>query len=208
MSNTVADDRDANRREDQALVEAARAGDATAFRDLVEKYQNRIYYLIYGMLRNREDARELTQEAFVSAYRRLDGFRLEASFHSWLCRIATNRAIDHTRASRRREDAGLDDRAAIRADNGELADVHHEDSPSRHLERRQLYEQIMNAIEDLSPEHRQVVLLRELEGLSYREISEISGVPQGTVMSRLFYARKKLQTLLREAGVDAPGSGS
>ncbi len=150
------------------------------------------------MLRNREDARDLTQEAFVKAYRNLGTFRLEASFYTWLYRIAMNLAIDFTRKRRRRESAGFDEGIASRDDDGGISEAHHGDSPGRALERKQLFQQIMAAMERLPDDQRQVILLREMEGLSYKEIAEVMEIPEGTVMSRLFYARKKLQKLLSD----------
>ncbi len=193
---TTADDRSVSRAEDTELLTAVLAGDGTAYRGLVEKYQSRVYAMVYGMLRNREDARDITQEAFVKAYRNLDSFRLEASFYTWLYRIAMNLAIDFTRKRKRRESSGFDEGIASRDDDGGIAEVHHEDSPGRALERKQLFDQIMTAMEKLPEDQRQVILLRELEGLAYKEIADVMGIPEGTVMSRLFYARKKLQKLL------------
>jgi len=185
-----------DREADRLLLEAVRAGDTTAYRGLVEKYQGRVYAMVYGMLRNREDARDLTQDAFIKAYRNLANFRLESSFYTWLYRIAMNLAIDFTRKRKRREASGFDESVAARDDDGDIAQVHHEDSPSRTLERKQLYGRIMDALDKLPADQKQVILLRELEGLSYKEISDVMEIPEGTVMSRLFYARKKLQKLL------------
>lgn len=196
VATTTVDDRSVSRAEDLEMLEAVLAGDGTAYRGLVEKYQGRVYAMVYGMIRNREDARDITQEAFVKAYRNLASFRLEASFYTWLYRIAMNLAIDFTRKRKRRETAGFDESIAQRDDDGGIADVHHEDSPSRALERKQLFDQIMTAMEKLPDDQRQVILLREMEGLAYKEIAEVMGIPEGTVMSRLFYARKKLQKLL------------
>src|SRR5690606_19930925 len=91
------EERSASREADREMLEAVQRGDGTAYRGLVEKYQGRVYSMVYGMLRNREDARDVTQEAFVKAYRSLDTFRLESSFYTWIYRIAMNLAIDHTR---------------------------------------------------------------------------------------------------------------
>lgn len=193
---TMSDDRHLNRDADIEMLQAVMAGDGTAYRGLVEKYQARVYTMIYGMVRNREDARDLTQEAFVKAYRNLSGFRLESGFYTWLFRIATNLAIDFMRKRGHREIGGYDEEIASRDEGGNLADNHGEDGPSRYLERRQLFLKIMDAMQHLSEEQRQVILLRELEGMQYREISDVMGIPEGTVMSRLFYARKKLQQLL------------
>ena len=154
--------------------------------------------MVYGMLRNREDARDVTQEAFVKAYRNLAGFRLEASFYTWLYRIAMNLSIDHTRKRKRREIAGFDESIASKDADGGIDAIHHGDSPSKALERKQLLSRIMDCMQKLSDDQRQVILLREVEGLSYKEISDVMDIPEGTVMSRLFYARKKLQKLLSE----------
>ena len=148
------------------------------------------------LTRTHADAADITQEAFVKAYRSLGSFRLEASFYTWLYRIAMNLAIDFTRKRRRLEKNGFDEGIATRNDDGSIAEAHVEDGPSRQLERKQLFGRIMDAMAHLPEDQRQVILLRELEGLQYKEIAEVMGIPEGTVMSRLFYARKKLQKLL------------
>lgn len=181
--------------EDTEMLRAVIGGDSTAYRGLVEKYQGRVYGMVYGMLRNREDALDITQEAFVKAYNKLDTFRLESSFYTWLYRIAMNLAIDLIRKRKRRGQTSFDEEIATRED-GAVAEIHHGDSPRRALERKQLYQRIMDAMEKLPVDQREVVLLRELEGLSYKEIAEVMDIPEGTVMSRLFYARKKLQKML------------
>jgi len=185
-----------SRQEDAELLRAVQQGDATAFRGLVEKYQNRVYGMVYGMLRNREDARDITQEAFVKAYKNLGSFRLESSFYTWLYRIAMNLAIDHVRKRKRRKTTSFEDEIGARDETGAIDEIHHQDSPRRALERKQLYVRIMEAMDKLPEDQRQVVLLRELEGLSYKEIAEVMAIPEGTVMSRLYYARRKLQQLL------------
>lgn len=187
-----------SREADKELLEAVLAGDTTAYRGLVEKYQGRVYAMTYGMLRNREDARDITQEAFVKAYHNLESFRLESSFYTWLYRIAMNLAIDFVRKRKRRPTTSFEEGVAAREGDGSIAAIHHQDSPRRTMERQQLYGRIMDAMEKLPDDQRQVVLLRELEGLSYKEISEVMDIPEGTVMSRLFYARKKLQKLLAD----------
>jgi RNA polymerase sigma-70 factor (ECF subfamily) len=183
---------------DAALVDAVRAGDATAYRGLVEKYQGRVYNVIYGLVRNREDAQELTQETFVKAYRNLHGFRSDSRFYTWVYRIAMNLAIDFTRRRKRAPISGTDEDIGVRDSRGEIADVHHIDSPRKALERKQLHRAIMDALDQLPEQQKQVILLREIEGLSYREIAEVLDLVEGTVMSRLFYARKKLQKVLEE----------
>ncbi|TNE87476.1 MAG: sigma-70 family RNA polymerase sigma factor [Deltaproteobacteria bacterium] len=190
--------RNDDRLEDAEMVLAVREGDTTAFRGLVEKYQGRVYSMLYGMLRNREDARDITQDAFVKAFHNLDSFRLESSFYTWLYRIAMNLAIDLVRKRKRRQTSSYEEEIATRDGDGEIAEVHHEDGPSRTLQRKRLYKRIMDAVDTLPDDQKQAILLRELEGLSYKEIADIMGIPEGTVMSRLFYARKKLQKLLAD----------
>lgn len=202
VATAPTDERQINQRADSEMLRAVMAGDGTAYRGLVEKYQARVYALVYGMLRNREDARDVTQEAFVKAYRNLDSFRVDASFYTWLYRIALNLAIDFMRKRRRRESGGFDEGIATRDDDGAIADMHSEDGPSRQLERKQLFTKLVDALEQLPDDQRQVILLREVEGLQYREIADVMGVPEGTIMSRLFYARKKLQQLLVADGTE------
>lgn len=183
--------------DDLALVRAVRNGDATAYRGLVERYQTRVYHLVYGMVRNQEDARDLTQDAFVKAYRNLHAFREDSRFYTWLYRIATNLTIDFVRRRSKAPLPGAEEDVAVRDADGGLSDAHHADSPRRAYERKELHAAILDAMEQLPEDQRQVILLREIEGLSYKEIAEITGTPEGTVMSRLFYARRKLQAVLQ-----------
>jgi RNA polymerase sigma-70 factor (ECF subfamily) len=181
---------------DSDLVVAVRKGDATAYRGLVEKYQGRVYNVIYGMVRNREDARDLTQETFVKAYRNLHAFREDARFYTWIYRIAMNLSIDFLRRRQRGPLTGMDEGIAGRDADGQIHPMHGEDGPRRLLERKRLYSAIMDAVEELPEQQRQVILLREVEGLSYKEIADVLDIAEGTVMSRLFYARKRLQATL------------
>lgn len=181
---------------DRELIEAIRAGDPTAYRGLVERYQGRVYGLMCGMVKDREEARDLTQEVFIKAYKNLDRFRLESSFYTWIYRIGMNLAIDHLRKFSKRRASEYDDGIASRDADGGLAEGHTRGDPGRSLERKQLNETIMSALQKLSEDHRQVILLREVEGLSYKEIAEALEIPEGTVMSRLYYARRRLQKIL------------
>ena len=180
------------------ILRAVKAGEAAAYRSIVEKYQGRVYAMVYGMVRNREDAKDITQDAFVKAYNSLDSFRLEASFYTWLYRIAMNLSIDFLRRRTRQGTTSYDETIAARGEDGGVAEIHHTDDPRRNLERKRLHKRIMDALDELPEDQKQIILLRELEGMSYKEIADITGVPEGTVMSRLFYARKKMQKLLAE----------
>lgn len=183
---------------DHELVKAVLAGDTSAYRGLVERYQGRIYAVIYGMVRNPEDARDLSQDAFVKAYHNLSRFRLQSSFYTWLCRIAMNVAIDHLRRRKVRQAEEFDDGVATHETGGVISLAHHRNDPARELERKRLRERLAAALDELPEQQKQVIVLREVEGLSYKEIAEVVGIPEGTVMSRLYYARKKLQAALRE----------
>jgi len=183
--------------QDRALVEAVLAGDPSAYRGLVERYQRRVYALVCGMVRDKEDARDITQEAFVKAYNNLNRFRLESSFYTWLYRIAMNLSIDHIRKFKKRRHSEFDEGIASYGADGELHSGHDLGNASRELERKQLHGKILDALDKLSPDHKQIILLREVEGFSYKEIADALEVAEGTVMSRLFYARRKLQAALK-----------
>jgi RNA polymerase sigma-70 factor (ECF subfamily) len=172
--------------EDHQLVERSRAGDVAAFEELVRRHQGRAYAIAYRLLGNREDAQEVAQEAFARAYFRLGQFRGAAQFRTWLYRILVNLATDLLRRRRRevpQEDAVL-----------EL--VSSAENPGEDLDRQALRQNITKAIQALPPDLRTVILLRELEGLPYAEIAQVIGRPVGTVMSRLFHARRRLQQSL------------
>ena len=184
--------------DDSALIQAVLDGDPSAYRGIVERYQSRIYSVVYGMLRNPEDSKEVAQEAFVKAYQKLSTFRLESKFYTWLCRIAINLSIDLLRKRKRRDHSEFDEGIGARDSSGEILDMYNNERPDKALERSELHTKIIQEVEKLPAEQKQAIVLREIDGLSYREISEIMNIPEGTVMSRLFYARKKLQEALAE----------
>ncbi len=184
---------------DRQLVERIQGGELELFRVLVDRFQGRIYAHIYGMIRNREDARDLVQETFAKAYCNISGFRLEASFNTWLYRIASNVTIDYIRKHSRVKTSEFDERIGSDGVDDSLLDPDHlHRSPGRDQQRAELMRRIAQALQQLSPQQRQVVLLREIEGFSYKEIAQAMDIPEGDVMSRLFYARKRLQQILRD----------
>lgn len=186
------------RSSDAELVRAVLGGDTASYRLVVERYQDRVYAVLYGVVRNREDARELTQETFVRAFQNLSRFRTESSFYTWLYRIAMNLGLDHLRRQKQRAHDAFEDGVATKEMGGVMSDGAHRDNPGRNLERKRLHARLLAALDQLPEDQRQVIVLREVDGLSYKEIADVMEIPEGTVMSRLFYARKKLQAALSE----------
>jgi RNA polymerase sigma-70 factor, ECF subfamily len=185
---------------DGELVERARKGDRDAFRELVERYQRKIATLALGMLRNREDALDVVQETFTKAFQSLDRFKGDAGFYTWTYRIAVNLCIDHQRREAKMPLATPDphesgDRAADPV--ALLVDGTEQGDPFQRTLDSEIAHKLSAAIAELTPEHRAVILLREVDGLSYEEISRVLDCPKGTVMSRLHYARRQLQERLR-----------
>lgn len=195
----------ANDPPDTDLVRRAREGDRNAFRQLVERHQRAAFALAMGMLRHEADARDALQEAFLKAFRSLDGFHGDAAFSTWLYRIVSNACIDRRR--RRKITVEADDANLGAVDSSPTLAVMPR-SPHRELERHRLGERIGAALEKLPDYHRDTVILREVEGLSYAEIAEATGVSIGTVMSRLFHARQKLQVALADLHDGSPARGS
>lgn len=189
-------------RTDWDLVRLAGGGDKEAFRELVERYQRRVLAVVMGMLHDREAALEVTQETFIKAFRSIGRFKGDASFYTWVYRIAVNLAIDHQRREWRRP---LADSTRTSGSDGQTEDlldrIGDEDprgDPFEAAKDSELRARVLAAIDELTPDHKAVILLRELEGLSYEEISRVMQCSKGTVMSRLHYARKKLQARLKE----------
>jgi RNA polymerase sigma-70 factor (ECF subfamily) len=185
---------------DWDLVQQARRGDREAFRSLVERYQHKVTALATGMLRNRDDALDVVQDTFTKAYQSLDRFKGESSFYTWLYRITLNLCIDHQRRTARMPQASIE--ATESPEEAPRINAAREDAerddPLQRIHEAEVGQRIRQAIAELTPEHRAVILLREVEGLSYEEISRALECPKGTVMSRLHYARRQLQTRLRE----------
>lgn len=182
--------------EDRVLVFQAKTGDRTAFRRLVERHQRRAFAIAIGLVRDESDANEIVQEAFLRVYRGLAAFEGSSSFFTWLYRIVSNLAIDLIRKPSRREsepldparvEDGIDQPLVSRIDGSDPEDV---------VRRAEIRVQIEAALSELPPYHRGVILMREVEGMSYEEMADAMGVSKGTIMSRLFHARRKLQRAL------------
>lgn len=189
-------------------IEAARRGDESAFAQLVRAYENKVYHLALRMCSNREDAMEIAQEAFLSAWRGLERFQGEAAFSTWLYRLASNACIDFLRKEKRKRAAGgvlsLDD-----TEEGATLDLPDYDAdPHRQLEQSEVRRAIADGLAGLSPEHRNVLTLREISGLSYAEIADLLGLEEGTVKSRISRARLALRKKLVETGNFSPYASS
>ena len=190
--------------DDHELVEAVRRGDRDAFRTLFDRYHRRAYALAFGVLRHPEDALDVVQDAFIKAHKYLDKFEGNSSFYTWLYRIVMNLAIDHLRKHRRIKPVELDEQ--------KLDDTAGDDvllpkilgsNPGRALMDKQIRARIDQALATLSDNHRAVLIMRELEGMSYEEMAQAMGCSKGTIMSRLFHARKNMQRQLLDL-VDHP----
>ncbi len=194
---------------DAEAVRRARQGDHEAFRVLVERYQGRAYRLASRVLRNEELARDAVQEAFLKAYSSLARFEGRSGFYTWLYRLVMNQCLDMLRRDRSDrhvdwEDGDPLEAAAAAAPPPEVAGVVF--GPAADVMRKELAQRVGEAMAQLPDGPRHTLLLREVDGLSYAEIAEALEIPKGTVMSRLHYARRRVQELLIEAGVvESPG---
>ena len=192
------------------LVDRARGGDPEAFRELVVRHQRRVYAVALGIVKDRDLAWDVSQEAFLRVHQHLSEFRDESSFSTWIHRITGRVAIDvlrKERPSRRSDVADVPEPVLQDAAPGVLSTALGTD-PQETMLRRELSGRITEALGQLPDLHRAILVLREMDGLSYEELADRLSIPRGTVMSRLFHARKKMQALLAGyAGIDAPGSG-
>ena len=190
-------DKDHSAADDQALVKAAQRGDTGAFEELVARHRDKIYARAYSMMRNEEEAIDLSQEAWVKGWQRLHQFQGEASFGTWMTRIVINLCLDQLRKQKRQRTESieeLDEESGGVERQMQVVTV----NPTAGLERGELRQRIDRALGLLSHEHRTVLVLHEFEELEYKEIAKVMGCSIGTVMSRLFYARRKMAALLAD----------
>ena len=174
-------------------------GDVNAFEDLVTEHEKGVYAIAQRMTGNAEDAADMTQETFIKAYNSLSSFRGDSKFSVWLYRIATNVCLDFLRSRNRKPTVSL----SVEDDDGEETQMDIADesqSPEQLLERGLTRDAVRRGLKSLSPEYRQILLLREIQGLSYEEIAEALALEVGTVKSRIFRARKRLCAFLLEDG--------
>lgn len=189
------------------MIRQVVAGDVNAFEKLVLEYEKNVYAIALRMTANPEDASDMTQEAFIKAFNSLSGYRGESKFSVWLYRIVSNVCLDFLRSRNRRPTVSL----SVEDEDGEETEMDVADesqSPELLLERSLTRDSVRRGLDSLPPEYRQILLLREIEGFSYEEISQTLSLEVGTVKSRIFRARKKLCAFLISDGNNPPGFAS
>ena len=187
------------REQEAAIVRKVLGGDANAFETLVLEYEKNLYNIALRMTGNSEDAADMTQEAFIKAYNSLQSFRGDSKFSVWLYRIVSNVCLDFLRSKNRRPTVSL----SVEDDDGEDAQLDVADesqSPELLLDRKLTRDSVRRGLDSLPPDYRQILLLREIQGLSYDEIAQALSLEVGTVKSRIFRARKRLCTFLIDDG--------
>lgn len=187
------------REQEAAIVRKVLGGDANAFETLVLEYEKNVYNIALRMTGNSEDAADMTQEAFIKAYNSLQSFRGDSKFSVWLYRIVSNVCLDFLRSKNRKPTVSL----SVEDDDGEDAQLDVADesqSPELLLDRKLTRDSVRRGLDSLPPDYRQILLLREIQGLSYDEIAQALSLEVGTVKSRIFRARKRLCTFLIDDG--------
>ena len=180
-------------------VKKAQSGNEEAFGELVKMYHQRIYNLVYGMVNNADDAKELSQQAWIKAWNKIGSFRADSQFFTWIYRIASNQCLDFFRSRGRRREVLWNDRKPEEDDRGIDEIARDSSQPDREVLNAESRDLFFRALETLTPEHKLALTLREVDGLSYEEIAEVMKCRKGTVMSRIFYARKTLAEKMRDA---------
>lgn len=181
--------------DDQQLIQQCLAGQTEAFGQLVLRYQDRLFHAILLMVGSQDDARDLAQEAFIHAFRRLDSFRGDSAFYTWLFRIAVNATISFRRKAARQRATSVE---SARENTGqEPSDQRTDVSPSFHMEVSEQQALVQRALNELSDEFRMALVLTEIEGRSYEEAAELCDCPIGTIRSRVHRARAELKERLR-----------
>ncbi|MBE2248749.1 MAG: sigma-70 family RNA polymerase sigma factor [Myxococcus sp.] len=187
--------------DDITLVQRVRQGDQRAYKLLVERYQRKVYGVALGMVKDKEEARDVAQEAFIKVYKYLEHFKGDASFYTWLYRITVNICIDVLRkkgSTRGTDHLEFDESVRMDVSEANIGALGTRlgTNPQKAALRRELADKITAAIGQIPETHRQILLLREVEGMSYEDLARTLDIPKGTVMSRLFHARLKMQKIL------------
>ena len=202
LSNLIREEQRVITDDDHELVSACKRGDVDAFEVLVRRHQTRMFNIAYRMVGNYDDACEIVQDAFVAAYRKVNMFKAKSKFSTWLCSIVINLSrnrLQRLRKQRHREPFSTDD-LAFTNDGGQMSNgaASAETSALERLEKQDLQHKVQGCIDTLDPEYREVLILRDIQGFSYDEISDMSNIPEGTVKSRLFRARGAVKDCLKK----------
>ncbi len=184
--------------DDLAIVQKVQVGDVDAFDELVTKYRERIYAVVYNLTSNREDASDLTQDAFIKAFQSIGRFKGKSSFFTWLYRIALNTTLTHLRKNKLRRFLSFEKMSEEDHSAGFIDQLKTDSDSDKNTLMNELQEKLNDAFQKLSVKHRTVITLYEIDGLSHKEIAEIVGTSVGTVRSRLHYAKQFLQAELKD----------
>lgn len=187
-----------SREEEYSLIDRTIDGDTDAFGRLVETYQARVFATVYNMTGNHEDANDITQDTFIKAHKALKSFKKNSGLFTWLYRIAVNRTINFLNTRKKRQFLSFNHEDYDPESNSEIIQLISDKTPRKDIDISELREKLNTAIQELSEKHRFVVIMHDIQGMSHDEISEILGCSNGTVRSRLFYARQQLQAILSE----------
>jgi RNA polymerase sigma-70 factor (ECF subfamily) len=189
---------DLQHEEDETLVRRTQKGDNAAFDVLVGRYKERLYATVYHMTSNHEDANDLVQETFIKAYNSLRSFRGQSSFYTWVYRIAVNRTINFIKRRKNRGQYSLDDLDSSIQTDPDLLELMSHVTPRREVALTELQQKLNEALQQLSEPHRAVVVMHDIQGMTHADIARVMKCSEGTVRSRLFYARQQLQGLLSD----------
>lgn len=189
--------------DDRQLVNAAQNGDQAAFRELYRRYHRKVYSIALAMVRNHEEAMDILQDSFVKVHRYLDRFEHNSSFYTWLYRLVKNQCIDHLRKNKRHRAAAYDEKIGEQSSLGPKTErarleLSNPNDPRSEVQRREIRAAVEACLGELSEKHRTVIVLREIQGLSYEEMAQACECSKGTIMSRLFHARRKMQAALKQ----------
>ncbi len=191
-------EKDESRQQDDELIARSQAGDASAFDELIVKYSQRLYGLVYHMTSNHEDTNDLMQDIWSKAYRSIAGFRGKSSFYTWIHSIGVNMTINFLKKRSRRYHMSLDDIDSNLQNDKEFIELTASSTPVREADLGELQKRLNEAMQKLSEEHRAAVTMFDIQGMPHAEIAKILGISEGTVRSRLFYAHRQLQNFLSE----------
>jgi len=190
--------------DDRTLVARAQRGERAAFEALFRRYHRRVFTVAVGIVRNEADALDIAQEAFVKAFRSLPRFQGNSSFYTWLYRITANLCIDHGRRGKKHRAASFDEARSAVETAGPARPafgLHHVEDPDEAVARAEIRDAFREALDELPEIHRAVLVLRELEGMSYADMADALDCPKGTIMSRLYHARRKMREALEARGI-------